>query len=50
LKLTRRKDYDLKGKGVVRQETEQIKKAVENAKDERESSTEMWNDLTALEN
>jgi hypothetical protein len=50
LKLTRRKDYDLKGKGVVRQETEQPKKAVENAKDERESSTEMWNDLTALEN
>jgi hypothetical protein len=44
LKLTRRKDYDLKGKGVVRQETEQPKK------NERESSTEMWNDLTALEN
>jgi hypothetical protein len=50
LKLTRRKDYDLKGKGVVRHEIEQPKKAAENAKDERESSTEMWNDLTALEN
>jgi hypothetical protein len=48
LKLIRRKDYDLKGKGVARQETETPKKGERKAKDERESSTDMWNELTAF--
>jgi hypothetical protein len=48
LKLMRRKDYDLKGKGVARQETETPKKGGKKAKEERESSTEMWNELTAF--
>lgn len=48
LKLTRRKDYDLKGKGVARQESETPKKGGRKAKDEREDSTDMWNELTAF--
>lgn len=48
LKLLRRKDYDLKGKGVARHETETPKKGGKKAKEERESSTEMWNELTAF--
>ena len=48
LKLIRRKDYDPKGKGVARHESEAPKKGGRKAKEERESSTEMWNELTAL--
>jgi hypothetical protein len=43
LKLTRRKE-----KGVVRQESQTSKQGEKKAKDERESSTDMWNELTAF--
>jgi hypothetical protein len=43
----RRKDYDLKGKRVMRHQTETSKKE-KTVKEQRESSTEMWNELTVF--
>ena len=48
LKLMRRKDYDLKGKRVMRHQTQTPKKEEKRVKEQRESSTEMWNELTAF--
>ena len=48
LKLLTKSQMDVKGKGVVRQGVLTPSNSSKTAKKERESSAEMWNDLTVI--